>query len=265
MKGIDPMPSVARLAVSNTDSAVALRGAQYPAQNPSVVLETEISALCQISAEFYQQREDERRLSIALERAAPLLGNYAGELRREIEAALVPATSTEIQKHIVLLLDSNPRAQRLTASFGELVESDVGALQPSCGAIESACRYLRITPRPEFKPVPDIPEILETVRAKQGLLEAALKVLEVMPNRIAAARTQLDALTDQRLNGVERQKATIRKFLTAEGADATGKEALGDWRRPVPSCLSVFDKALVEQVRAEIAAERDRLRLSGAS
>jgi hypothetical protein len=235
------MSNVVRLAAPKGGNAVSTRGPDYPRQNPAEVLEAEIKALYEIRGELYGNK-DERKLALALERAAPLLTNYAGDLRREIEKALAPATIDEIRKHIVLLLDSNPRAQRLTESFGDLVESDIGSLQPSRGAIEAACRSLRVTPRPEFKPVPDIPEIIEAVKAKQMTLEMSLRALDGMPKSIDEARTTLAREREHRESFDAGRRATIRKFLAA-GPEAGG---LG---------LSMFDKDLVERVKAELEVE----------
>lgn len=240
------MSNVVRLATSRPQPSQGVRGPAYPRQTHAEMIEAEVNALYEISSEFYNASQDERKLIAVLARAEPLLGTYPGELKSEIKKALAPATVDEIRKHIVLLLDSNPRAQRLTESFGDLVESDVGSLEPSKGAIEAACRYLRTTPRPEFKPVPDIPEIVEAVKSKQRRLEMAESVIDGMPAKIEEARKQLAEWG--RINARRRElaKSDIRSILTDRF------DSFPETR------LRQFNAVLVDEVKAELQAEAEQ-------
>lgn len=237
------MSNVVRLATSRPATGTMVRGPQYPRPTHAEVIEAEVNALYEISSAFFSASQDEQKLSAVLDRVGPLAGDYPKELKREIAKALEPATIDEIRKHIVLLLDSNPRAQRLTESFGDLVESDVGALQPSRGAIEAACRHLRTTPRPEFKPVPDIPEIVDTVKAKQMRLERACELIDAMPAKIAEAQKQLGEC--QRIRAEQRQRVK--------------SEIRGDLLRGYEprEFHTKYYRSLVDEVRAEIKAEAE--------
>lgn len=236
------MSNIVRLATSRP---VQSRGPEYPSPTHASVIEAEVSAVFQLNSEFYSARHDEQRLTSLIARCQPLLGPYAGELKREIAKALQPATVDEIRKHIVLLLDSNPRAQRLTESFGDLVESDVGALEPSKGAIEAACRHLRTNPRPEFKPVPDIPEIVDMVKMKQGSFERAADLIDRMPAKIEEATKQLDELKRYSALQRDRTKNQIRRVLQDHpSADES-------------FALRGYSRSLIDEVRSEMIAERE--------
>jgi hypothetical protein len=60
---------------------------------------------------------------------------------------------------------------------------DVGSLQPSRGALEAACRWLRTTAM--FRP--KIPEVLAAVREAGIIYEKALRALDELPGQIARA------------------------------------------------------------------------------
>jgi hypothetical protein len=76
------------------------------------------------------------------------------------------------------------------ALFARLLVSDVGALQPSRGAIDAACRRLRRT----FKFLPSIAEVCEAIDfAEKYTFRDALEYLEELPRRVIAGKqTMMD-------------------------------------------------------------------------
>src|ERR1700730_3686816 len=68
-------------------------------------------------------------------------------------------------------------------AFGRYFNMIVGSLQPSRGALEAACRWLRTTAM--FRP--KIPELLAAVREAGIIYEKALRALDELPGQIARA------------------------------------------------------------------------------
>ncbi len=234
------MNNVVRLFTAR--DVVGSDGNQYPAPTYFEEIESEIREVYKLSGELHAAAEHRPALLSAYDRLQPLNGPYGAHLRREIEDILAPATKDEVNKHLILLLDSNPRAQRLTDTFGELVLSDVGALRPSRGAVEAACRYLRVTPRPEFKPVPDIPEIIEIIKSKQNYFRGVLALLDGLQVRLAKADELIRASDPA---AIEKRRARIRELLSLEKMTEVERSELG-----------AFPYLLVDDVRTEIRRGR---------
>ena len=68
-------------------------------------------------------------------------------------------------------------------AVGRYFNMIVGSLQPSRGALEAACRWLRTTAM--FRP--KIPEVLAAVREAGIIYEKALRALDELPGQIARA------------------------------------------------------------------------------
>jgi hypothetical protein len=70
-----------------------------------------------------------------------------------------PATVAEVCEHIAVLIQSIPQGDPAD-SYSAALTMDVGSLQPSRGALEAACRWLRATAM--FRP-----KIWRRVRARE--------------------------------------------------------------------------------------------------
>lgn len=68
------------------------------------------------------------------------------KFRPRFEALVAPATKRDLANHLGVLVKSFPNAGRDNAEiYGRMLLEDVGAQQPSVGAVEAACRHLRRT------------------------------------------------------------------------------------------------------------------------
>ena len=76
-------------------------------------------------------------------------------------------------EHIAVLIQSIPQGDPAD-SYSAALTMDVGSLQPSRGALEAACRWLRTTAM--FRP--KISEVLAAVREAGIMYETALRALE---------------------------------------------------------------------------------------
>ena len=85
-------------------------------------------------------------------------------------------------ERIAALIQSVPQGDPANA-YSAALTMDVGNLQPSRGALEAACRWLRTTAM--FRP--KIPEVLAAVREAGIIYEKALRALDELPGQIARA------------------------------------------------------------------------------
>ena len=104
-------------------------------------------------------------------------------------------------------------------SYSAALTMDVGSLQPSRGALEAACRWLRTTPM--FRP--KISEVLAAVREAGIMYETALRALDdrVLPNpdNSCATDTSLEfLLTNARRFG--RLVGCCRQFPSSPGCSS---------------------------------------------
>ena len=68
-------------------------------------------------------------------------------------------------------------------AYSAALTMDVGSLQPSRGALEAACRWLRTTAM--FRP--KIPEVLAAVREAGIMYKTALRAIDELPGQIEGA------------------------------------------------------------------------------
>jgi flagellar biosynthesis regulator FlbT len=102
--------------------------------------------------------------------------------RTHLRAACELATVAEVCDNIAALIDSTSQ-RGPEDGYSAALTTDVGSLQPSRGALEAACRRLRITAM--FRP--KIPEVLEAVREAEIMYAAALRAIDELPGQIARA------------------------------------------------------------------------------
>jgi hypothetical protein len=108
-----------------------------------------------------------------------------------IQQLSAPASKVQIANHLALLLKSFPNAGKDNAEvFGRMLCEDVGAQQPTIGALEAACRVLRRTSR--F--IPTISEALAALAEAEASQAETIRTLAGLPDHCKwlAARVQDD-------------------------------------------------------------------------
>jgi hypothetical protein len=124
----------------------------------------------------------------AIERAERTLAAATSTARLRLEQASSPATHEDIAANIAAMIGSNPHGGQVVGEvYGPLIVADVGALEPSKGAIEAACRKLRTN----SEWLPKIPELLAAVREAEQVYTAARRALNELPGIIARANQRL--------------------------------------------------------------------------
>ena len=106
-------------------------------------------------------------------------------------AAIRKATAIEINQHLAVLVGCMAGQKLDMRLYSAALVEDVGALQPSIGALEAACRHLRRT----CTFVPTIAECLQAIRDRQKAFDGFsakaatfAKNVETLPLRIAEAK-----------------------------------------------------------------------------
>jgi hypothetical protein len=126
-----------------------------------------------------------------VERAKQALTAATLEARQALRAASEPATLVELGERMAALIQSIPQGDP-TDGYSAALTRDVGSLQPSRGALEAACRWLRTTAM--FRP--KIPEVLAAVREACVVYRAASRALDELPRQIARAENALRQCRD---------------------------------------------------------------------
>ena len=126
-----------------------------------------------------------------VERAKQALRAATPEARQALRAACEPCTLVELGECIAALIQSVPHGDPANA-YSAALTMDVGSLQPSRGALEAACRWLRTTAM--FRP--KISEVLAAVRDAGIMYETALRALDELPGQIARAEHALRQCRD---------------------------------------------------------------------
>jgi hypothetical protein len=141
-----------------------------------------------------------------------------------------------------MLLAGFPAAEKLDPAFAKLAAADVGAAEPSIGALAAVARKLRRTWLPEFgRQVPSISEILAALNAEEKRLASAVAAINWMPKRIAEAKRQIEELIAERDHRRRQASSDIRRRIEA-GKDTDDL----NWSFP----------GLVDEVRAEMEANQ---------
>ena len=117
-----------------------------------------------------------------VERAKQALTAATPEARQALGAACEPSTLVELGERIAALIQSVPQGDPANA-YSAALTMDVGSLQPSRGALEAACRWLRTTAM--FRP--KIPEVLAAVREAGIMYKTALRAIDELPGQIEGA------------------------------------------------------------------------------
>ena len=158
-----------------------------PARRPAERLEEIARELMTVTAML---RSAELRNHVCsaetVERAKQALTAATPEARQALLAASEPSTLVELGERVAALIQSVPQGDPANA-YSAALTMDVGSLQPSRGALEAACRWLRTTAM--FRP--KISEVLAAVREAGIVYETALRALDELPGQIARAEHAL--------------------------------------------------------------------------
>jgi len=111
----------------------------------------------------------------------------AGYALKLLSAMQRPATCREVREHLAILMGCLAGSKADAEVFGRMLVIDVGALSPSIGALEAACRNLRRTST--F--TPSIAEVLQALTEAEKQLTGARWRLEQLPRLIAEAESRL--------------------------------------------------------------------------
>jgi hypothetical protein len=125
----------------------------------------------------------DRRAAVA---AAEAVIAAADSTRRELNRAMAPATHDDIAYQLAALVAAFPNS-RADELYGRILVADVGALQPSVGAIGAACRELRRS----SKFLPAIAEVCAALADAERTFRLALERIDELPPRIAEAKKRL--------------------------------------------------------------------------
>jgi hypothetical protein len=158
------------------------------------------------------------------------------DMRNFVAHASKPVTREDIAKHIILLIACFPGNREPV--FGRMLCEDVGALQPSVGALESACRDLRRT----SKFMPAICEVIEAVRLAEGRIKWAGRRLANIPKLVDEAKSNLRLLIDYQeqchRKQIEQQKLYHEKQVA---------ECVDRWKQDKPVYEGKYDSSVLEE------------------
>lgn len=121
-----------------------------------------------------------------VKRAKLALAGATPEAQQAFRAACEPATLVELGECIETLIQSIPQGDP-AGGYSTALTMDVGSLQPTRGALEAACRWLRTAAM--FRP--KISEVLAAVREAGIIYETALRAIDELPGQIARAEHAL--------------------------------------------------------------------------
>jgi hypothetical protein len=164
-------------------------------------------------------------LAAAIDRAERVI-EMADAIRANLEDAMARATHDDVALHLASVVAAFPNS-RADEYFGKLLVADVGALEPSRGAIEAACRHLR---RRDCKFLPAISEVCKAVEDAEWMFRTASEMLEVLPSRVAAAKKKLAVRADEYRRGleIEARRRSLRLATTSTPAAAVAGNCKGE-------------------------------------
>lgn len=161
------------------------------------------------------------------------------DLRKWLGSASRPATKDEIAKQMAGLLACFPGNRE--PIFGRVLCEDVGALQPSIGGLESACRSLRRTCT--FMPV--IAEVIEAVQLAEGRFGYARRNMVRIREHLDGARANLRLQIQKQ---IEQQKRYQEKQVA---------ECVGRWKQGKPVYKRTYESSSIEEARQRYRQEHD--------
>jgi hypothetical protein len=153
-------------------------------------LEREIDAFDKVNRQLWDvviNECGEYRTAPAIAKAELLAEDGTLErLKMRTAEATRPATRDEIATHVAALIACYPGNR--DPLYGRMLCEDVGAAQPSIGALEAACRHLRRT----VKFAPAIAEMVEALTEAEKRLKNAAYWIEHLPDQLTKARELLE-------------------------------------------------------------------------
>jgi hypothetical protein len=160
-----------------SQSNTTVPAANMPRPNELEVLERKFERLRELEqlVRDSSTASDVETIQKGIECGERLLADKSfASLREHVASASIPATRDEIAKWIGMLVACFPGNREPV--FGRLICEDVGDLQPSVWALQSACSVLRRT----VKFMPAIVEVLEAVKlAESRLGDAGARIVRL--------------------------------------------------------------------------------------
>jgi hypothetical protein len=122
---------------------------------------------------------------------------------------MAPATHDDVAFQLAALVAAYPNS-RADELFGRLIVSDVGASEPSVGALDAGCRHLRRT----LKFPPAISEVCQAVESAADMFKRAIRHLDEMPRLISDARKMIAEAEEKRRITNEIAERRARRALS---------------------------------------------------
>jgi hypothetical protein len=164
-----------------------------PGPSAGELLEREIEVINEISNELGlivlvkvdRQIPDLRQ---AIERAETFMSDIDSDIVNAVDQAKKKATRPQISSQVAVLVAAFPQAGKADSAYGRILCEDVGAQEPSVGALDIACRKLRRNGR--FLPI--VGEVLEVLAKAEDDLEKVTERLRALPKYLSDVRSLLD-------------------------------------------------------------------------
>jgi hypothetical protein len=169
--------------------------------------------------------------------------NEIEDLRSRIAKATRAATREEIVQHVGMLVACYPSNR--DPLYGRMLCEDIGAAEPSIGALEAACRHLRRT----LKFAPAISEVLEELKKAAERLSAA-NVLDRFTEELREAKAELKRIIEKHRESRRQSLISDCMYKLAHG------EALEYWEHssdgtPVP----LYSQDIVDEAMRRLARQ----------
>jgi hypothetical protein len=168
----------------------------YPA--PTIEESTEITAMAilRCHAALFPLRLASSERSELVENVAQAehqLASLTPASRATLEQMCGPATRQEISMYLATVMASFPDRSKLDDHvYGKVLPEEVGALQPSLGAVDAGCRRLRREFQTRYgRRSPSVPEVVAAIREAEGIFRSAQQALKELPARVAEAKRRI--------------------------------------------------------------------------
>lgn len=144
---------------------VSRDGNPLPVIAEAVGLQREVRSILDAASTLMKQVEHSR------ERAAGVIAEMDALIERALaigdlcRQAAVPASLFEITFFLSALIEVKRKEREVSPMFGSLLITDVSSMNTSIGALEQACREIRMNSEKPF--LPDISEICAAIRVAE--------------------------------------------------------------------------------------------------
>jgi hypothetical protein len=204
----------------NTKKLTAVRtprGAQFPGPGDAEMVERAATEVISAYSALAEAKSCVEGAPAAIQQAERVLGTVDS---RGLQAAVERASHDDLACHLAALVAAYPNG-RVGRYFGDLLVADVGALEPSRGAIEAACHHLRRG----SKFLPAISEICEAVASAEWTFEAASRKWHELPALIETVKQRQAERAEHERSQAELRAGRAALRLAATATTSTDKES----------------------------------------